>query len=138
MMKLMKWDNEEIIAVVKYKKDFMVEVTADDINTVVCGALEGGIGYWSCLDNTTEAWKGRDNNVHYLSDWATKIILEGGELEFEVDTYKKPQTVNLEKILKGIKLNAKNRDWDSDIRNGDVITFDCIFQYAMLGKIVFG
>ena len=28
-----------------------------EFQDILCAALEGGIGYWACLDNGTEAWK---------------------------------------------------------------------------------
>ena len=30
---------------------------AKQFQDILCAALEGGIGYWACLDNCTEAWK---------------------------------------------------------------------------------
>ena len=36
-----------------------LEVISDveDIDDIICTALEGGIGYWACLDNSTEEFE---------------------------------------------------------------------------------
>lgn len=34
-----------------------IKVTEEDISDILCSAIEGGIGYWACLDNTTEEFK---------------------------------------------------------------------------------
>jgi hypothetical protein len=41
-------------------------------------------------------------------------------------------------LSNGIKLNAIHRPHDADPDRGDATTCDCIIQYAMFGKVVYG
>ena len=38
---------------------FTVEkiLTVEDMDDIMTTALEGGIGYWACLDNSTPEWE---------------------------------------------------------------------------------
>ena len=39
--------------------DYVIQrhLGAKQFQDILCAALEGGIGYWACLDNCTEAWR---------------------------------------------------------------------------------
>lgn len=137
-MKLMDWSKEEVVG--SYVAD-KVDVTAHEVNIVLCNGLEGGIGYWACLDNRDSVEEFKDKpKTTYLSDWCTKIILEGKSIRLldAEDHDVVLGELTLEKLINGIKLNVKNRDWDNDIHNGDATTADCIIQYAVFGDIVYG
>lgn len=116
-----------------------MEVTENVIESIMVGGLEGGIGYWACLDNTGEEWDAKPKDEP-TSLWATKLLLEGKEIRF-TDAEEEDEDVwilTLDKLLKGYALNRKHRPRDSSIENGDATTCDCIIQYALFDKVVYG
>jgi hypothetical protein len=113
-------------------------VTEKDIESIMVGGIEGGIGYWAVLNNVGENWRDKPSDEP-SSICSTKLLLEGKEVEY-YDTEDEDDRWNLtlEKLINGYELNLKQRNWDSSIENGDASTCDCIIQYALFGKIVFG
>lgn len=134
---VVQFDEKEIVGTIQVPQTF----TANDINSVICTGLEGGIGYWAILDTNHEGFenaKRKENDVT-LSDWATMLLLQGKTVRFfDNEDDSEVWELTLEKLLNGIKLNAEKRPHDSNIENGDVITSDCIIQYALFGEIQFG
>jgi hypothetical protein len=116
-------------------------LTESDVDAIISTALEGGIGYWARLDTSTPGWEDKPDN-NFTSEWVTKMLLEGREVKFEDAEDEEEDcsewVLTLEKLIKGINLNTKNRDWDCDIDNGDATTMDCIIQYALFGEVVYG
>lgn len=124
-----------------------LEITEEMVEAIIVGSFEGGSNYWMGLDNSTEVWQDRPKGEP-LSTWGAKLLLDGKSFvvydneEFHendkslegIDTHE----LTLEKLLNGIKLNAIHRKWDADLENGDATTDDCIVQYALFGKIVYG
>lgn len=192
----MNFDNKKVVATAQVPLNF----TAQQIFYLVCGALEGGIGYWAQLQNDRKEWSDKPKDVT-ISSWATKILLEGGtiyfrdeenmesekwkvvyqrkanameicascyyEFDLDEDVYvdneddllckecveddtlgfknteeEKDNEVDLpltlDKLMEGVKLNAVNRPFDSDLENADATTNDCIFQYAIFGEVIYG
>lgn len=131
-----KFDHSEVVG--SYTKVF--EVSANDIETVIVNSFEGGSNYWLELDteNIDSVWQDKPSGLPY-STWATMMLLEGKTLHFvDMEDEEEKFTLNLEKLIKGFKLNAKERPFDSDLENGDATTSDCILQYGMFGEIIFG
>ena len=117
---------------------YLVPATESDIEGIIVTAIEGGTGYWAMFDNATEAFKDKPKDEPSAT-WATKILLEDGIITFvdeEDDNAKYDLTI--EKLLKGISLNARHRPFDSNLDNLDIITADCIIQYALFGELVYG
>jgi len=123
---------------VTIKKDFCFD--AEDIESIVTTALEGGIGYWACLDNDTYEFINLYEQDMNTSEIAAKILVDGGTLEFsgaeDNDEYFEPLTIDM--LLQGIKLAIQDHDWDGDMWNVDGIVADNIFQLALFGEIVYG
>ena len=124
------------------EKIYRIEVNYDysdeDLQDIVISAIEGGIGYWACLDNTTEAWKDKPKDVP-VSEWAYEILKKGGKLEFfdEEDDEAKYE-IDWDSFIIGIKSAISEHVWEGNIDNIDSITADCIFQYAIFGELTFG
>lgn len=113
-------------------------VTEKDIEGIMVGGIEGGIGYWAVLNNVGENWRDKPQDEP-SSMWATKLLLEGKEVEFyDTEDEDDKWILTLEKLINGIELNTKKRSWDSSIENGDATTCDCIIQFALFNKIIFG
>lgn len=120
------------------------DLTERDIETIMVNGLEGGIGYWAILNNSGENWVDKPRNEP-SSMWATKLLLEGKEVEFydnegELGEFEEEETwyLTLENLIKGYDLNFKHRRFDSNLEEGDATTCDCIIQYALFNKIVYG
>jgi hypothetical protein len=110
------------------------QLTNEDVDNVLCTALEGGINYWTSTPVKVPEWP---EGAEYASDVVTKnksifIFDEDEEVWMEL---------NLEKTLMGIKTFLAGRDLACDfIQNGDYDAGDAdlMIQYALFGKIVYG
>ena len=117
---------------------FNLTVTQQDIDDIMCTALEGGITYWCCVAKVVGK---------RLGEYASEQIGRGGELKLYDAESDDVWTLNRDKLLNGIKLWA---EWGGDpcsaIRgNGTLDTSeidaeiaDTIVQYALFGEVVFG
>lgn len=132
---MLKFDKETVVGVAKVEK----QINEYDVSTIIITGFEGGCSYWMGVDNTKPEWKGKPKDEP-LSTWATKILVEGGTLYlYEVeDSESEVLELTLNKLLDGIAMNVKERPHDSDLENGDATTADCIIQYAVFGKLVYG
>lgn len=131
----------------------IVRLTADDINDILTTALEGGIGYWGVLDNSTTDWKETSKLLKdpTLSEVATTMLFKGKRIRFfdaegekELVDNDDPDCVwylDLDGFTKGCSLYESH--WGSichKIRYGDFDAgdADAIIQYALFDDIIFG
>ena len=120
-----------------------LHLTSGDIEDIVVTALEGGIGYWACLDNTTEEFDNAPEDEP-VSITASKILLDGDELRF-IDVENGDEYVlSLGLLMDGIKKFWLLYDYNGVIKNGvidavnlDANDADTIFQCAMFGDVEF-
>ena len=120
--------------------EMKVDISSNDIETVIVNSFEGGSNYWLGLDteNDKSVWGRKPKGVPY-STWATQMLLEGETLHFyDVEEESEKFTLKLEQLVNGFKINAEKRPHDCDLENGDAITSDCILQYGIFGKLVYG
>lgn len=130
----LNFSDKVVVDVVKVE----LPVSERDIDSLIDNAFNGGIGYWAGLDNTGEKWKSKPITT-YSTEYVAKLLLDGETVElYDVEDEEERWELTLEKLIKGIELNYKNRPHDSDIENGDAITADCIIQYALFDEIVYG
>lgn len=108
------------------------------VNEVVSCALGGGIGYWACLDNTTQDWAaiGRCESIE---DHAVKVLMSGGNLHFLEEGGRDQWDLNIGKLVEGIvqyleECESSVDDMDFEIDTEDA---DCIVQYALFGELVY-
>ena len=121
---------------------FTVRVSNEDIDDIVCTALEGGINYWCC-----------DAEVvgEYLGEWASDQISRGGTLKLYDIESDDVWTLDKAKLLNGISLAITNGflleyEWAKfeneiitiDTCQIDAEVADAIIQYALFGELVFG
>lgn len=117
-----------------------VNISSNDIETVIVNSFEGGSNYWLGLDadNKESVWGDKPNGIPY-STWATQMLLEGKTLHlYDREEESEKFTLTLEQLIEGFRLNAENRPFDCDLDNADATTSDCILQYGIFGKIVYG
>lgn len=116
------------------------KITYDNLETIIVNGLEGGVNYWSGLDNSLPEWDNEPEDMP-TSQYAFQLLIEGKSIKFydiEESEDDSSWILTLEKLLNGIKLNCQERPEDSDIKNGDSITYDCIIQYALFNKVIYG
>lgn len=130
---LMEFSDKKVVGVAKVE----IGLTENDIENIMVTALEGGIGYWACLNNTGDKWEDKPKLVP-SSQWATKLLLEGKSVQLIDEEEEKKLSLTLEMLIKGFAQNFKERPWDNDINNGDSITASCIIQYALFNELVYG
>lgn len=112
--------------------------TDEDLMNILITALEGGIGYWACLDNTKEEWNDQPEDMP-TAEYAWKILCNAGTLHFiDEEEEDEEYTMDMADFYKGIGKAIKNKDWDGDMDMLDANVADCIMQYAMIGSVVYG
>ena len=116
-----------------------VEITSEDIDDIMVGALEGGIIYWC-----------RKVEVigEYLGEYASDQISRGGELKFYCVDERDPYVLTRDKLLNGVEKLIENGSKEL-LENGeetfrismyqlDACACDAIIQYALFDEIVYG
>lgn len=115
-----------------------VVVTAENIDDIMCAALEGGITYWaSCARVVGD----------YLGEYASEQIARGGTLKIYDSEDGKWHELDREKILAGIE-KAYNCGFYSEYEWCDGTELDCcmvdaevadaIVQCAIFGDVIYG
>jgi len=112
-----------------------VDLTQQDIDDIMVTALEGGITAWcGCAEVVGEM----------LGGYASEQISRGGSLILHDAESSDKWELTLEKFLKGMKLyyeqalSAEFAGEDIDPSDFDADAVDCIIQFALFGKLVFG
>ena len=133
-----------------------ITLTDQDVEDLMVAALEGGIGYWACLDNSSATfWEAPDDEPVAIT--ATKILLGGGGLTFldeeerQMDKGKrgfkpaKEYVLTLKKLMSGIEKYLNTQDGFDKITYGsldlayvDADAADIIIQLALFGEVMFG
>lgn len=95
---------------------------------------------WAVLHNDREEWLKYKGTDLTLGEKAVAIILDDKK-SIKIGGFKGTETpkyeLSLERLLKGIALNATQRPWDCDLENYDSITCNCITQYAIYDEVIF-
>jgi hypothetical protein len=120
--------------------------TTEEINDLICTALEGAINYWCgkaeiVMDADKKTFAGvlpeDQSNVHYASD----VIGYGGKLKLtDVEDDDEVWELTLSKMLTGIQMHCEeNNIAPSNLMdNYDADTADSIVQFALFNEIVYG
>ena len=127
-------------AKVVLRVNFNVVVSGEDIDDIMCSALEGGINYW-CGKAEVDG--------KYLGEYASEQISRGGTLILHDMGEGRTELLTKEKLLQGIKMYAEqpNRsdifeviDHELHIDCGmvDAEVADAIVQYAIFSEIFYG
>lgn len=115
-----------------------LKVTDEDIDDIMCTALEGGINYWC-----------RKAKVigDYLGEYASEQISKGGTLKLYDAESDDTWELTKEKLLNGIKKAYEESyfadyEWCDghtiDTCQVDAEVADVIVQFALFDEIVFG
>ncbi len=112
-----------------------VNLTQQDIDDIMVTALEGGINYW-CRKAKVVG--------EYLGEYASEQISRGGSLTLYDAESSDKWELTLEKFLNGVKLyfeqgcHVQVEDNSIDAGDIDANDADCIVQFALFEKVVFG
>lgn len=119
------------------------ELKPEDINDLIVTALEGGINYWCGQAvkkrNADKSWFGvapeNQDKINYASD----LIGYGGVLILHDAESSDKWELDLEKMLKGIKMHCTEKGVTplELMDNYDADDADCIVQYAIFNEIMF-
>jgi hypothetical protein len=129
-------------------------ISKEVFDNIIVSAFEGGIGYWACLDNTTDdfeeyysmneqikSYKPDDYynhpNFKTTSDIIRELLLQGKSITLEdVEDDSQKWLLTLGMLKKGIELWLLESD--KGLENLDSDDADRIVQYALFGELTFG
>lgn len=121
----------------KVKVEQEITVTQEDIDDIMCSALEGGITYWACKAEVVG---------DYLGEYASEQISRGGTLKLYDAEDGSVYELTLEKLLNGIG-KAYDGNWfmeygwcdgaKIDHCQIDAEVADAIVQLALFNELVF-
>lgn len=116
------------------RPEIEVNLTMQDIDDIMCTALEGGICYWC-----SEAEVIGD----YLGECAHEQISRGGALRLHNCESEQVYDLTLENFLNGVKLYFEQgchvQVEDNTIDTGDIDAndADCILQFAIFEEVIY-
>ena len=115
-----------------------IKVTREDIDDIMCSALEGGICYWCCRADVVG---------EYLGEYASEQISRGGILKLHDSEEDEVYELTREKLLNGVK-KAYEEGYYSDYDWCDGTKLDCcqidaevadvIVQIALFDDVIYG
>ena len=123
-----------------------VNISEEDIEDLMVTAIEGGIGYWACLDNRSETYMlaPEDESV---AETAASILNKGGGVTFlDAEDHSVEWVLTKEKLLRGVQQFLEEDvnialyidDGELDMCMIDADHADTIIQYALFGEQVYG
>lgn len=107
-----------------------VRVSPQDIDDIMCTALEGGITYWC----------GKASVVgKFLGNYANEQISRGGALVLHDAESSDTWELTRDKFLLGLRLYIEQTEPPCvDVDDIDSEVADIIIQYGLFGELVFG
>lgn len=133
---------------VEVKKSFTVR--PQQVEDILCTAIEGGIGYWACLGERRypesgvwyKQWQDTDAD-DWVPNYISVIMSQGGSIQIldAEDENSVLGTLNLEAIQRGLEIMADRypryfREFVEE--DYDANTADVFVQLCVLGDIVYG
>lgn len=122
---------------VKLTVSRQIVVTGEDVDDIMCSALEGGITYWCGKAVVVED--------EYFGAYASEQISRGGSLRLYDNEADEVYVLTLAKFLNGIRLACRDgfgAEWFDgkhlDCCQIDGDGADTIIQYALFGELVYG
>ena len=131
----------------KIKVEMNVRITQEDIDDIMCTALEGGINYW-CRKAEVVG--------EYLGEYGSEQISRGGTLKLHDSEEDAVYELDKEKLIDGIKMYLEDPEKPYDILESasdsvgcskgesvldccmvDAVVADMIIQYALFRTIVY-
>jgi len=113
--------------------------TKSNLLDIITTAIEGGIGYWACLNNDKPEF---DEMNMPLSEKVAEILWRGGSVEFfdtdyDYDDAEKWE-LTLDKVVKGLIKFMETDSKTFELNDLDALNCDKIIQYGLFGELVYG
>lgn len=130
---------------INIKATLDLTLSRQDITDIIVTALEGGIGYWACLDNRSDAFVlAPENEPESIT--AANLILDGKAILLIDEEEKLAYTFTLESLAKGVRLWIEQAlDRYHAVSTGRIDTSeidaemaDMIFQLGIFDEVVYG
>lgn len=125
----------------KYSVNPEFNFSNEDMVDIISSAAYD-IGYWACIDNTTEDWQRVSAALptdHTFEDVMWTLLKTGQSIHIEdAEDDDGPWDLTLDKLLNGIKLTIEKKCWNGNIDEIDGEIGDIIFQTSLFGEIVYG
>lgn len=123
---------------IKLTVQMTVNFKQEDVDDIMCSALEGGITYWCNCAEVAEK--------EYYGEFASEQISRGGSLRLYDFEEGKPHILNLEKFIDGFKKwLSEGYDRYGAVQKGEIdccdIDAECadqIVQMALFGDVIYG
>ena len=113
----------------------------EDMIDIISSAVYD-IGYWACIDNTTEDWQRVSLSLpsdSTFEDVIWALLKTGNSLRIEdAENDNEVYNLTLDKLLNGIKLAIEKKYWNGNMDDIDGEVGDIIFQMSLFDDIVFG
>lgn len=113
----------------------------DDMIDIISSAVYS-IGYWACIDNTTENWQRVSLSLpsdSTFEDVIWALLKTGNSLRIEdAENDDEDYNLTLDRLLNGIKLTIEKKYWNGNMDDIDGEVGDIIFQMSLFDDIVFG
>ena len=124
----------------KMKIELEVVITNEDIDDIMCSALEGGINYWCCKAEVVG---------EHLAEYCSEQISRGGKLRLYDSEEYKVYELTRDKFMKGLQmyfskpvtgdfLDFTDHGLHLDTGNVDAAAADSIIQYALFDDVIYG
>lgn len=121
----------------RIEKSETAMLSKQDIDDIMCSALEGGITYW--CDNAEVV------EDEYYGEWAHEQISRGGSIRIHDFEEGESYILTLDDFIKGVTLALEDGYGEDWIENGaidagqiDAVAADVIVQFAIFGEVVYG
>jgi hypothetical protein len=114
-----------------------IELTQEDIDDIVCTALEGGVNYW-CKRATIVKCDKLPKDLEYTSQAISRglsVLLEDEDGEWKKDAAR--FTLTLDSLKAGLRLYASKYGL-VDVGDIDSPAADSIIQLALFSKEIYG
>lgn len=103
-----------------------ITITDEQVDNIVCSALEGGITHW-CDGANPVVPKGKK------IEWGHEALTRGGHIWLHNEDTGKSLKLTLPRLLKGIQKYGKHDFDDYDSQDADNVV-----QLALFGEVVYG
>jgi len=121
----------------------MSKISTYRIADLLCGAFEGGSGYWACIADMDKPSKlATPWNDEYTPSYIAYPLSEGGAVIIQ-DDQGDIHKLNLETIHRGQRLLENNPKYTSRLldvikENDDADTADVFLQLCLFGEVIYG
>lgn len=117
--------------------EYKASVTAEQIESIIVAAAEGGIGHWAIIDNSSNLFDKRPEKLA-LSYYINQLLLEGKAIDLlDVEDNSELGQLTLTNLLKGISYYAQDPECSLDPDCIDSEAANIIIQYALFGDVVY-